>query len=143
MEENFTTVKYEDMLWSHSRDSSNCVRWFWSDVLSTRRNGQISSPHPARLFLWGYLKDRVNQKKPAKLDGLKQIIRDEINSIDKGIIREVVAAFHFRIAPDIRLLFTIFSRSLIDLDLRPNFVARSRWYRNIFRLFISKLEVAI
>lgn len=83
------------------------VRAYLNGVFPGRwigRRGAIEWPArspdltPLDYFLWGYLKDRVYQTKPANLEELQQKIRDEIRTIDEDIIRQAVAAFYYRIA---------------------------------------------
>ena len=59
---------------------------------------QIPWSYTTWLFLWGYLKDKVYQTKPANLAELQQRIRNEITAIDANTIRQVVQAFYNSIA---------------------------------------------
>ena len=52
---------------------------------------------PADFFLWGYLKDRVYQKKPRNITQLKKKIRDKVRAIKPEVFKRVMNNFCVRL----------------------------------------------
>lgn len=53
--------------------------------------------NPCDFFLWGYLKDKVYRAKPQTLDDLKEAITDEIQSLDRTTLKNVIRGFESRL----------------------------------------------
>jgi len=70
-----------------------CVRSF-GDIAWPARSPQPTVPN---FYLWGFLKDRVFQRRIMTIQELKQVIVDEVTAIDEDLRRCVYGNFQTRL----------------------------------------------
>jgi hypothetical protein len=102
--------RQQDLLWfqkdgatAHTAEiSMQVLRTMFPDRLVTRF-GDINCPvHSPELvvpdyFLWGYVRSKVYETRPANIAGLKQRILDCIQRIPKLVLKSVMTAFPSRL----------------------------------------------
>jgi hypothetical protein len=78
---------------SRIKNIESHVSWMSFHVLVTSpgQPGLLTSSRA--YFLWGHLKSRVYKNKPHTLEELEEHIRDEIRTIDKGLLQAVRVNF--------------------------------------------------
>jgi hypothetical protein len=70
---------------------------FPARVISRRGNIEWAARSPdlnaCNFFLWGYLKSKVNERKPMTTEDLKQNIREEVAAISPTMLQRVMQNF--------------------------------------------------
>lgn len=88
-------VFHQDSAPSHKAKST--IRWLKEHRIAfiTPEQWMPSSPDasPCDYFLWGYLKGRLNARKPRSVEGLKKAIADELRKVPLEMIRRALRAW--------------------------------------------------
>ena len=88
-------VFHQDSAPSHR--SKKTLNFLWDNQISfiEPMKWLPNSPDVAPLdyFFWGYLKSRVNRRKPQTIGGLKKVIREEISKVDQNLINKALKSW--------------------------------------------------